>query len=77
MLGHEVLALTDEDLSGFRGRTVSMISKGYPVHTIGRQIAETVPRHEGKSYAQRRARALHMLEVVRIPWGAAALFPSA
>jgi peptide/nickel transport system ATP-binding protein len=38
-----------------------------PVYTIGRQIAETVMRHEGKSYAQGRARLLEMLHVVRIP----------
>jgi peptide/nickel transport system ATP-binding protein len=38
-----------------------------PVYTIGRQIAETVMRHEGKSFAEGKARALEMLEVVRIP----------
>jgi peptide/nickel transport system ATP-binding protein len=38
-----------------------------PVYTIGQQIAETVIRHEGKSASEARARALEMLEVVRIP----------
>ena len=38
-----------------------------PVYTIGEQIAETVIRHEGKTRAEARARALEMLEVVRIP----------
>jgi peptide/nickel transport system ATP-binding protein len=38
-----------------------------PVYTIGRQIAETVMRHEGKSEREATARALEMLEVVRIP----------
>jgi peptide/nickel transport system ATP-binding protein len=38
-----------------------------PVYTIGQQIAETVMRHEGKSQAEANARALEMLEVVRIP----------
>jgi peptide/nickel transport system ATP-binding protein len=38
-----------------------------PVYTIGRQIAESVMRHEGKSHADATARALEMLEVVRIP----------
>jgi peptide/nickel transport system ATP-binding protein len=38
-----------------------------PVYTIGEQIAETVIRHEGKTKAEARARALEMLEVVRIP----------
>src|SRR5260370_6940951 len=38
-----------------------------PVYTIGRQIAESVMRHEGKSHTDAVARALEMLEVVRIP----------
>lgn len=38
-----------------------------PVYTIGAQIAESVVRHEGKSFAEGRARALEMLDVVRIP----------
>jgi peptide/nickel transport system ATP-binding protein len=72
VLGRDVLALTDEELSAFRGQTVSMIFQEPglaldPVYTIGAQIAETVMRHEGKSHAQGVARALEMLEVVRIP----------
>jgi peptide/nickel transport system ATP-binding protein len=72
VLGRDVLALTEEELSAFRGRTVSMIFQEPalaldPVYTIGRQIAETVMRHEGKSHSQARARALEMLDVVRIP----------
>ncbi len=71
VLGRDVLALDDEQLSAYRGQTVSMIFQEPglaldPVYTIGRQIAETVMRHEGKSYAQGVARALEMLEVVRI-----------
>ena len=38
-----------------------------PVYTIGQQIAESVMRHEGKSQKEATARALEMLEVVRIP----------
>jgi peptide/nickel transport system ATP-binding protein len=72
VLGRDVLALDDDELSAFRGQTVSMIFQEPglaldPVYTIGRQIAETVMRHEGKSQAEGRARALEMLEVVRIP----------
>ena len=72
VLGRDVLALDDEELSAFRGRTVSMIFQEPalaldPVYTIGAQIAETVMRHEGKSQAEATARALEMLEVVRIP----------
>ena len=70
--GRDVLALSDDELSAFRGQTVSMIFQEPalaldPVYTIGRQIAETVMRHEGKSFAEGQARALEMLEVVRIP----------
>ena len=70
--GSDVLALSEDELSAFRGQTVSMIFQEPalaldPVYTIGRQIAETVMRHEGKSFAEGKARALEMLEVVRIP----------
>src|SRR6516165_8953964 len=72
VLGRDVLALTDEQLSDFRGQTVSMIFQEPalaldPVYTIGRQISETVIRHEGKSQKAAMARALEMLEIVRIP----------
>ena len=72
VLGRDVLALNDEELSAFRGQTVSMIFQEPglaldPVYPIGRQIAEAVIRHEGKSHAEAMARALQMLEVVRIP----------
>src|SRR6187455_1411428 len=72
VLGRDVLALDDEELSAFRGQTVSMIFQEPalaldPVYTIGRQIAESVMRHEGKSQKEATARALEMLEVVRIP----------
>src|ERR1700682_5337070 len=61
VLGRDVLALGEEALSAFRGQTVSMIFQEPalaldPVYTIGRQIAETVMRHEGKSYAEAMAR---------------------
>ncbi len=72
VLGQDVLALDEEKLSAFRGQTVSMIFQEPalaldPVYTIGQQIAESVMRHEGKSQADAVARALEMLEVVRIP----------
>jgi peptide/nickel transport system ATP-binding protein len=72
VLGRDVLAMSDEELSDFRGQKVSMIFQEPalaldPVYTIGRQIAETVMRHEGKSEREGMARALEMLEVVRIP----------
>jgi peptide/nickel transport system ATP-binding protein len=64
--------MSEDELSDFRGQKVSMIFQEPalaldPVYTIGRQIAETVMRHEGKSEREGQARALEMLEVVRIP----------
>lgn len=72
VLGHDVLALDEEELSAFRGQSVSMIFQEPalaldPVYTVGAQIAETVMRHEGRTEREARARALEMLEVVRIP----------
>jgi peptide/nickel transport system ATP-binding protein len=72
VMGRVVLALSEEELSAFRGQTVSMIFQEPalaldPVYSVGRQIVETVIRHEGKSYAEARARALEMLDIVRIP----------
>lgn len=72
VMGRDVLAMSEDELSQFRGRTVSMIFQEPglaldPVYTIGKQIAETVMRHEGKSHAEASARALEMLDVVRIP----------
>ena len=70
--GQDVLAMDDATLSDFRGRTVSMIFQEPalaldPVYTIGRQISESVMRHEGLSQRDATARALEMLELVRIP----------
>src|SRR6201985_2883441 len=72
VLGRDVLALDDEELSAFRGQSVSMIFQEPalaldPVYTTGRQIVETVMRHERKSFADAKTRALEMLDVVRIP----------
>jgi peptide/nickel transport system ATP-binding protein len=70
--GQDVLALDEAALEHLRGGVVSMIFQEPmlaldPVFTIGDQIAETVVRHEGASWAAGRKRALDMLEVVRIP----------
>jgi peptide/nickel transport system ATP-binding protein len=72
VLGRDVLALNDEELSAFRGQTVSMIFQEPalaldPVYTVGHQIVESVMRHERKSFADAKVRALEMLDVVRIP----------
>ena len=70
--GQDVLALDSAALEDMRGGVVSMIFQEPmlaldPVYTIGDQIAETVVRHTGATWSAGRARALEMLERVRIP----------
>jgi peptide/nickel transport system ATP-binding protein len=70
--GQDVVALSGRALADYRGVVASMIFQDPalaldPVYTIGQQIVETVVRHEGVSKTDARARALEMLERVRIP----------
>jgi peptide/nickel transport system ATP-binding protein len=70
--GQDVLSLDSRDLRRLRGGLVSMIFQEPmtaldPVYTIGQQITETIIRHKGGSYAAARARALDLLELVKIP----------
>ncbi|WP_458095402.1 ABC transporter ATP-binding protein [Roseomonas sp. WA12] len=70
--GHDILAASERRMADIRGSTVSMIFQEPmtaldPVFTIGRQIAETVMRHEGLSRTAADARALELLELVQIP----------
>jgi peptide/nickel transport system ATP-binding protein len=76
--GHDVLALTTTQLSDIRGTTVAMIFQEPmtaldPAYTVGRQIAETVVRHEGCSYDEAYTRALDLLELVKVPSAASRL----
>ncbi|MCR9238006.1 MAG: ABC transporter ATP-binding protein [Alphaproteobacteria bacterium] len=70
--GRNVLSLTKRELSKYRGGEVSMIFQEPataldPVFTIGQQITETVMRHGATTKAKARARALEMLDLVKIP----------
>ena len=70
--GDEILDLSPRALADMRGRRVSMIfqepaTSFDPVYTIGRQIAETIRRHTGKSETESWARAKELLDLVRIP----------
>jgi peptide/nickel transport system ATP-binding protein len=70
--GHDIIAASERQMADIRGGTVSMIFQEPmtaldPVFTIGRQIAETVMRHEGLSRAEADKRALELLELVQIP----------
>ena len=70
--GQDVLALDSAGLRKLRGGLVSMIFQEPmtaldPVYTIGQQIVETIVKHKGGSRGAARARALELLELVKIP----------
>lgn len=70
--GEEVLEMDGSRLRKLRGGEVAMIFQEPatafdPVYTIGQQITEAVMKHKGSSYSSARARALELLELVRIP----------
>jgi len=70
--GVDIVTASENQMSDVRGRLVSMIFQEPmtaldPVFTIGRQIEETIGRHEGVSRRAARARALELLELVQIP----------
>ncbi|MEH6727911.1 MAG: ABC transporter ATP-binding protein, partial [Hyphomicrobiales bacterium] len=70
--GRDIITLSKRELTKYRGGEVSMIFQEPataldPVFTIGQQITETVMRHGATSKAKARARALAMLDLVKIP----------
>ncbi len=70
--GLDVEHASDNELSDLRGGAVSMIFQEPltafdPVFTIGRQISETIVRHDRVSWSEASRRALDLLELVQIP----------
>ncbi len=70
--GQDVLALEGSALRAFRGGAVSMVFQEPmtaldPVYTIGQHLVETIRRHKGGSRAEARARAIELLDLVKIP----------
>ncbi len=70
--GQNVLALEGRALRAFRGGSVAMVFQEPmtaldPVYTIGQHLIEAIRRHSDMSRAQARARALSLLELVRVP----------
>ncbi len=70
--GEELVGLSEARLREIRGARVGMIFQEpmtslNPVMTIGAQIAETVRLHQGLSRTAARARAIELLDLVRIP----------
>lgn len=70
--GHDIGSLDERALARIRGSIVSMVFQEPmtaldPVYTIGRQIAETVMRHQHCSRQRATARALELLHLVSVP----------
>jgi peptide/nickel transport system ATP-binding protein len=70
--GRDILALEEAALTRVRGSEIAMVFQEPmtaldPVYTIGHQIAETVMRHESCSRSAATARALELLQLVRVP----------
>jgi peptide/nickel transport system ATP-binding protein len=69
---HDIGAVSEREMTQLRGSLISMVFQEPmtaldPLYTIGEQISETVRRHEGVSKAAAWARALELLELVRVP----------
>jgi len=70
--GQDVLALEGKALRAFRGGVVSMVFQEPmtaldPVYTIGQHLVEMIRRHKGGTRAEARARAIELLDLVKIP----------
>jgi len=70
--GEEVLSLSPQARRLLRGNRMSMVFQEpmtslNPVHTIGRQIIEVIRAHRDVSMEHARARAIEVLDLVRIP----------
>ncbi|MCM0019061.1 MAG: ABC transporter ATP-binding protein [Tagaea sp.] len=70
--GRNLLEAGEDEMRRIRGNEISMIFQEpmtslNPVYTAGRQIAETLELHQGLSAREADARAVEMLELVRIP----------
>jgi peptide/nickel transport system ATP-binding protein len=70
--GQDVLALEGKALRAFRGGAVSMVFQEPmtaldPVYTIGQHLMEMIRQHKGGTRAEARARAIELLDLVKIP----------
>ncbi|MBC01148.1 MAG: microcin ABC transporter ATP-binding protein [Rhodobacteraceae bacterium] len=70
--GRNLLALRPKALNAVRGAKITMIFQEPmtsldPLYTVERQLSEPLVEHGGLSWKQASARALELLELVRIP----------
>ena len=73
--GQELTTLPEAQLCRLRGDRIGMVFQEpmtalNPLHTVGRQIAESLRLHKGLSGAAARAEALRLLERVQLPQAA-------
>jgi peptide/nickel transport system ATP-binding protein len=73
--GRELLGLPERDWCALRGRRLAMVFQEpmtalNPLHTIGRQIAESLRLHRGMDARAARAQALRLLDRVQLPQAA-------
>jgi len=71
----ELVGLREAELCRLRGRRLGMVFQEpmtalNPLHTVGHQIAEPLRGHLGLNPREARARALELLERVRVPQAA-------
>jgi peptide/nickel transport system ATP-binding protein len=70
--GRELATLPEADYCKLRGDRIGMVFQEpmtalNPLHTVGRQIAESLRLHRGLSRSAARAEALRLLERVQLP----------
>lgn len=70
--GVNLLALSEKEMTSYRGNKISMIFQEpmvslNPLYTIGNQMAETLLRHENIGKKEAKERIIEMLRTVEIP----------
>jgi oligopeptide/dipeptide ABC transporter ATP-binding protein len=70
--GENLLLKTEKEMQEMRGKQLSMIFQEpmtslNPVFTIGRQISESIIKHDGATKKEARERSIEMLKLVGIP----------
>ena len=70
--GEDLLSVTEQRMRQIRGNAISMIFQEPmtsldPVMTVGRQVAEVLEAHQGRSRRESLAAAIEALDLVRVP----------
>ena len=70
--GTDLLRLSDKEMEKFRGNRIAMIFQEpmtslNPVYSVGRQIAESLIRHQGMAKSAALREAVRLMDRVRIP----------